>query len=103
MFPTGSAVIAKKAGTLDFAIQAADLGVKLPVTVHLHGRAISADMIDYAIAESYPKIDLGGGHYLEGLDGHVYVLALPAICAVTAKWTDRFWSISQNRCASDPS
>src|SRR5262245_17539915 len=32
-----------------------------------------------------------------------YGLALPAICAVTAKWTERFWSSNQNRCSSDPS
>jgi hypothetical protein len=75
---TGSVVIAKKAGSLDFAIQAQDLGVKLPVTVHLHGRPIGGDVIDYAIAETYSKIDLGGGHWLSGIDGHVYVVARPA-------------------------
>jgi hypothetical protein len=75
---SGSSVLAKRAGTLDFDLQASDLGAKVPIRVHLRGTAGSAGRIDYSIDQTFsPRVDLGGGHWLASVTGRLSMLALP--------------------------
>ena len=75
---SGSRVIEKRGGSLDFDIQASDLGVSLPITLHLRGRVLGGGSIAFDIDQAYsPRIELGGGHWLSRVTGRLYMLALP--------------------------
>ncbi len=75
---SGSAAIAKRSGTLDFTLQASDLGVTLPLTVHLRGSTRGGGWIEYTINDVYsPPVKLGDGHSVSSVTGHLYMLALP--------------------------
>lgn len=75
---TGSRAIAKSRDTLDFAMRAEDIGLKLPVEIHFRGKSLGGGWIDYEIDDTYARpIDVGGGHYLSRIAGHVYMRARP--------------------------
>ena len=75
---TGSAGIRKVAGTLDLVLQASDLGVDLPITLHLRGTVLRDRQIAYTIDETFsPAVDLGDGTKLARLTGQFYVRAAP--------------------------
>ena len=71
-------ILSKQAGTLDFDLRAADLGVKAAITVHLRGVSLGGGTIRYAAKQTYsPAIDLGGGHWVSSVSGSFDVHALP--------------------------
>ena len=74
----GSGGIRKQAGTLDLVLQGADLGVDLPITLHLRGTVLRDRQIAYRIDETFaPALDLGGGTTLARLSGNLYLRAAP--------------------------
>ena len=75
---SGSGPIRKSAGTLDFSVEASDLGVPLPITIRLRGSSLGGGWILYTVDESYsPTLDLGGGHSLSRVTGRVYAIGNP--------------------------
>ena len=73
---SGSRVLAKARDSLDFTLRAEDIGLKLPVTIHFRGRSLGGGWVEYEIDDRYEKpIDLGKGHYLSRIAGHVYMRA----------------------------
>jgi hypothetical protein len=75
---TEGRVIAKQGGTFDFALQASDLGVELPITINLRGTALADGRLQLDIDNTYsPAIDLGGGQSLSRVTGRIVMRALP--------------------------
>ena len=75
---SSSVAITKPAGTFDFTLDAVDLGVKLPIALHLHGKDVGGGWIEYTVDEVYkPEIDLGEGHWVSGVTGRLYLRASP--------------------------
>lgn len=75
---SGSDVIGRRAGALDLTLEAAHLGVDLPIALHLRGTALGGGVIEYAVDEAYaPAVELGAGQTLAGVTGHLYLRAVP--------------------------
>lgn len=75
---SGSGLITKQGGTFMFALRAADLGVELPITIHLRGSVTTGGWIQLDVDNAYsPPIDLGGGHRLSRVTGRLTMRALP--------------------------
>ncbi len=68
--------VAKAAGRLDFELQAADLGIDIPITLHLRGASVGSGRILYTIDDSYsPAVDLGNRQLLSRVTGQLLVVA----------------------------
>jgi hypothetical protein len=75
---TGTGELRKRADSLDLTINAADLGVALPIALHLRGTRLDDGLLRYEIDERFEsRIDLGGGHVLVGVSGRLLVRAQP--------------------------
>ena len=75
---SGSGVITKRGGSFDFALQASDLGVNLPITIDLHGRVMGNGWIEFTVDNTYsPRVDLGAGQWLSRVTGRIYLRAFP--------------------------
>ena len=73
--------ITKPAGTLDFTLDATDLGLPLSVPIQLHGVVIGGGQLQFTVDDVYsPAIELGGGHSLSRVTGQLNAFAarLPA-------------------------
>ena len=69
----------KRAGTLDFDLAAADLGVdNVPITFHLHGTALGGGRILFTVDQRYsPVLALPDRHWLARASGQLSALAMP--------------------------
>ncbi|HVV84881.1 MAG TPA: hypothetical protein VHE35_17575 [Kofleriaceae bacterium] len=75
---SGGRLIEKHAGTADFDLAAADLGVDLPITLHLHGHEGHGGRIDYEIDEELREpVYLDRDHALTRITGRLSMRALP--------------------------
>lgn len=79
---TENRTVAKAANTLDLTFKASDIGLSVPVTVHLRGTVAGNGRITYTIDDRYsPAVDLGNGQRLSRITGHLDATArwMPAI------------------------
>lgn len=75
---TGSGAIGKRAGSLDLVLEAADLGAKLPLALHLRGTRLRDGLIRYDVDDRFePPIDVGDGHVLVAVRGQLTMRAQP--------------------------
>ena len=52
--------IPKPAGALSFTVDVADLGVDLPIEVHLEGKSRGGGLIEFTFDDAYPEVDITG-------------------------------------------
>jgi hypothetical protein len=75
---SGTSAVRKVPGSLDVTLSAADLGLALPITVHLRGALLRDGHIEYTIDDRYdPGVDLGAGERLQQLTGRLIMMATP--------------------------
>ena len=75
---SGTRAVRKLPDSLDVTLSAADLGLALPITVHLRGALLRDGHIEYTIDDRYdPGVDLGAGERLQQLTGRLIMMATP--------------------------
>ncbi len=75
---SGSRALRKAPGSLDLTLAAADLGVALPITLHLRGAVLGDGHVEYTISQVFtPAVDLGGGQGLKQVTGRLVMHASP--------------------------
>ncbi len=75
---SGTRGLRKTPDSLDVTLSAADLGLALPITVHLRGTLLRDGHLEYTIDDRYdPGVDLGGGERLQQLTGRLVMMATP--------------------------